>query len=142
MMQGAQLELRRSDGTSLQTVLVTYGVSVWRGEDGALYTHDAGVYPRLICHGRRPAHVRHSDFVIVSSFGLRNSYVLSSGLLLALTYYVKSGTLYSIKAQWACLTVPACRILFGDSERSGDTRKEARQPDAVRLQSKFAFIRA
>jgi hypothetical protein len=40
MMQGAELELRRPDGSARRTTLVTYGVSVWRGEDGALYLHD------------------------------------------------------------------------------------------------------
>jgi hypothetical protein len=38
MMQGANLELRRPDGSRSNTTLVTYGVSVWRGDDGALYT--------------------------------------------------------------------------------------------------------
>jgi hypothetical protein len=40
MLQGAELELRRPDGTSLRTVLVIYGVSVWRGEDGEFYMYD------------------------------------------------------------------------------------------------------
>lgn len=47
MMQGAKLELRRPDGTSLQTVLITYGVSVWRGEDGAFYMHDDLADPEI-----------------------------------------------------------------------------------------------
>jgi len=37
MMQGAPLELRRPNGSRSKTTLVTYGVSVWRGDDGALY---------------------------------------------------------------------------------------------------------
>jgi hypothetical protein len=40
MMQGAPLELRRPDGSVISTTLVTYGVSVWRGDDGAMYMHD------------------------------------------------------------------------------------------------------
>ncbi len=35
-----KLDLRRPDGTSTQTTLVTYGVSVLRGNDGAFYLHD------------------------------------------------------------------------------------------------------
>jgi len=40
MMQGAQLELHRPDGTRSRTVLVTYGIAVLRGDDGALYMHE------------------------------------------------------------------------------------------------------
>jgi len=47
MTQGAPLELRRPDGTSLQTSLVTYGVSVWGGEDGALYMYDDPSDPEI-----------------------------------------------------------------------------------------------
>ena len=47
MMQGAELELRRPDGTSLRTVLIQYGVSVWRGEDGALYMYDDPADPEI-----------------------------------------------------------------------------------------------
>ncbi len=39
-MQGAKLELRLPDGRRLQTILVTYGVSAWRGEDGAIRTRE------------------------------------------------------------------------------------------------------
>jgi hypothetical protein len=37
MMQGANLELRRPNGTRSNTTLVTYGVSAWHGDDGELY---------------------------------------------------------------------------------------------------------
>ena len=37
MAQGARLELRRPDGSVSRTTLLTYGVSAWRGDDGALY---------------------------------------------------------------------------------------------------------
>lgn len=37
MMQGAPLELRTPSGARYETTLVTYGVDVERGEDGALY---------------------------------------------------------------------------------------------------------
>ena len=47
MIQGAELELRRPDGTRLRTVLVTYGVSVRRGEDGALYLDDGPADPEI-----------------------------------------------------------------------------------------------
>ena len=47
MMQGAELELRRPDGTSSRTVLVTDGVSVWRGEDGSLYLYDDLTDPEI-----------------------------------------------------------------------------------------------
>jgi hypothetical protein len=47
MMQGAELELRRPDGTNQRTVLVTYGVSVWRGDDGALYMHGDPAEPEI-----------------------------------------------------------------------------------------------
>jgi hypothetical protein len=47
MMQGAELELRRPDGSTLRTVLVTYGVSVWRGADGALYMPDDPADPEI-----------------------------------------------------------------------------------------------
>ena len=47
MMQGAELELRRPDGTGLRTVLVTYGVSAWRGEDGAFYMRDDPADPEI-----------------------------------------------------------------------------------------------
>jgi hypothetical protein len=40
MMQGAKLELRRPDGRIRATSLLTYGVSVQRGADGALYMQD------------------------------------------------------------------------------------------------------
>jgi hypothetical protein len=50
---------------------------------------------------------RRSDFVIRT---------FSRGPLLLLTNNLKFGTLYHIKAQWACLPVPDCRILLGDSE--------------------------
>jgi hypothetical protein len=66
----------------------------------------------------------------LSSFVLRT--FLPPGTLLGLTDEVKSGTLYSIKAQWACLPVPVQRILFGDSERSAN-KNLTRQPDAIRL---------
>jgi hypothetical protein len=47
MTQGAALEFRRPDGTSSRTVLVTYGVSVWRGADDALYTSDDPADPEI-----------------------------------------------------------------------------------------------
>ena len=47
MMQGASLELRRPDGTSSRTILVTYGVSAWRKEDGSLYMHDDPADPEI-----------------------------------------------------------------------------------------------
>ena len=47
MMQGAELELRRPDGTSFRTVLVTYGVLVSREADGALYLHDDPADPEI-----------------------------------------------------------------------------------------------
>ena len=37
MMQGSSLELRSPSGVRYQTTLVSYGVEVERGEDGALY---------------------------------------------------------------------------------------------------------
>jgi hypothetical protein len=37
MMQGAPLELRSQDGARHKTTLVTYGVEVERGADGAVY---------------------------------------------------------------------------------------------------------
>jgi hypothetical protein len=40
LIQGARLELRRPDGGWRVTELVTYGVSVWKGEDGSFYTTD------------------------------------------------------------------------------------------------------
>lgn len=39
MMQGAPLELRSPTGARYQTILVTYGVEVERGEDGAIYMY-------------------------------------------------------------------------------------------------------
>jgi len=84
-------------------------------------------------------HIRISQFVIVSSFrrslsaGAGNSYFSLRGPLLPLTRYMKSGTLYHIKAQWACLPVPECRARLGDSQWRGITPKEACQTDAVRL---------
>jgi hypothetical protein len=36
MTQGARLELRRPDSSVQDAVLVTYGVSVWRQDDGTL----------------------------------------------------------------------------------------------------------
>jgi hypothetical protein len=47
MMQGAALELRRPDGSRQQTCLVTYGVSVLRGDDGAFYMHDDPTDPEI-----------------------------------------------------------------------------------------------
>jgi len=47
MMQRAELELRCPDGTSLRTVFVTYGVSAWRGEDGALDIYDDPADPEI-----------------------------------------------------------------------------------------------
>ena len=47
MRQGAKLELRRPDGTIRSTILVNYGISVWRGEDGALYTNDDPADPEI-----------------------------------------------------------------------------------------------
>jgi hypothetical protein len=40
MMQGAKLELRLPNGSIIATTLLTYGVSVWRGDDGGLYVND------------------------------------------------------------------------------------------------------
>jgi hypothetical protein len=40
MMQGAKLELRRPNGTRGSATLVTYGVTAWSGNDGALYIQD------------------------------------------------------------------------------------------------------
>jgi hypothetical protein len=40
MIQGARLELRRPDGQSKTTVLVTYGISVLKDDDGAIYLRD------------------------------------------------------------------------------------------------------
>lgn len=47
MMQGSELELRLPDGTTRRTVLLTYGVSVWRGEDGAIYTNEDLADPEI-----------------------------------------------------------------------------------------------
>jgi hypothetical protein len=57
MTQGARLELRRPDGTRLRTVLVTYGIAVLRGDDGALYTYEdpADAEIRLTLPGDVPA---------------------------------------------------------------------------------------
>ncbi len=38
MSQGACLELRRPDGTRRRSHVVTYGISVWKGGEGSLYT--------------------------------------------------------------------------------------------------------
>ena len=45
--QGASLELRRADGTTQLTRLVTYGVSAWRGEDGSLDTNEDPSDPEI-----------------------------------------------------------------------------------------------
>jgi len=37
LQQGAQLELRYPDGTTRRTTLLTYGASVFKGEDGKFY---------------------------------------------------------------------------------------------------------
>ena len=47
MMQGSPLELRLPDGTTRRTSLVTYGVSVWKGEDGSLLMHDDPSDPEI-----------------------------------------------------------------------------------------------
>src|SRR5215212_3864831 len=47
MLPGATLELRRPDGTTVATSLVTFGISVRRGEDGALYLHDDPADPEI-----------------------------------------------------------------------------------------------
>ena len=36
LMQGCALELRRPDGSSTRTHLVTYGIEAWRQEDGRI----------------------------------------------------------------------------------------------------------
>lgn len=40
MMQGSLLELRLPGGTTRMTSLLTYGISVWKGEDDAFHLHD------------------------------------------------------------------------------------------------------
>ena len=40
-------ELRRPDGVRRLTHLVTYGISVWRGEDGSLYTNEDPSDPEI-----------------------------------------------------------------------------------------------
>ena len=48
MSQGANLELRRPDGVQRLTRLVTYGISVWRREDGSLYTNQDPSDPEIM----------------------------------------------------------------------------------------------
>jgi len=47
MKMGAELELRRPDGTSLLSVLGHFAVSLWKGEDDALYLHDDLADPEI-----------------------------------------------------------------------------------------------
>ncbi len=47
MRQGARLELRRPDGARQRTHLVTYGISVWKGEDGAIFTQENPSDPEI-----------------------------------------------------------------------------------------------
>lgn len=47
MMPGANLELRRPNGSCINTTLVTFGVSVWRGDDGAFYLQDDPANPEI-----------------------------------------------------------------------------------------------
>lgn len=47
MTMGAELELRRPDGTSLRSVLGHFAISLWKGEDGALYLHDTLTDPEI-----------------------------------------------------------------------------------------------
>jgi hypothetical protein len=47
MIQGASLELRRSDGTRRQTRLVTFGISLFKAEDGSFYTRDDPSDPEI-----------------------------------------------------------------------------------------------
>ena len=47
MRQGSILELRFPDGTTRTTRLVTYGVSVWKTEDGSLTLHDNPRNPEI-----------------------------------------------------------------------------------------------
>ena len=50
MMQGAPLELRSPTGARYQTILVTYGVEVERGEDGASYLFGDPKDPEIKYH--------------------------------------------------------------------------------------------
>jgi hypothetical protein len=47
MKQGAKLELRGPDGARRLTHLATYGVSVWKGEDGTFYTQENPSDPKI-----------------------------------------------------------------------------------------------
>lgn len=47
MSQGARLELRLPDGARRLTCLVTYGMSIWRGADGSLYTNGDPTDPKI-----------------------------------------------------------------------------------------------
>src|SRR4051812_1770496 len=47
MTQGSRLELRCPDGSVHLTHLVTYGISAWKGEDGALYMNDDPADPEI-----------------------------------------------------------------------------------------------
>ncbi len=47
MTQGSPLELRRPDGTVLETTLITFGVPVMRRDDGTIYTTDDPSDPEI-----------------------------------------------------------------------------------------------
>lgn len=47
MTQGSRLELRRPDGTTRSTSLVTFGVSVWKGENGSILLYDDPKDPEI-----------------------------------------------------------------------------------------------
>jgi hypothetical protein len=48
MMQGSKLKLLRPDGTIGHATLVIYGVSLWRGADGDLYTNEDLSDPEIL----------------------------------------------------------------------------------------------